>query len=137
MEEIEEKRFSIFPPKVGYALENIEKVFGITFDVDECIVLRNRGGWAYAKGKGLRYSYCTSSMIDGPSYDYSEEFGIMLTALGFELSNSYGDNGLDSASNWHYTYWSYEYIYKPSTEELTDDDEINNLSQPISTEYYY
>lgn len=133
----EEKRFGFFPDKVANALQNIEKVFGIEFEVDDCVVLRNRGGWAYAKGKGLTYSYCTSSMIDGPGYDYSKEFGIMLEALGFRCADSYGDNGMDSAKNWSDTYWNYDYIYEPSMVELTDEAEIGRLSQPICTEYYY
>lgn len=136
-EELNKERFIIFPPKVANALENIEKVFGVMFNEEEEIILRNRGGWAYAKGKGISYSYCTSSMLDGPSYDYSDEFSFMLKALGFRLENSFGDNGLDSATNWQDTYWTYEWIYKPSVQEIMDEDEIDKLSQPLYDEYEY
>ena len=124
-------KFAIFPDKVANALRNIEKVFGIEFEVDEEIPLLNRGGWAYAVGKGLRYSYCTSSMLDGPGYDYSKEFNIMLKGLGFEQANSFGDNGLDSATNFQDTYWNYEYLYSPSKRYELSDQEVNRLSQPI------
>lgn len=136
MEE-KDKKFGIFPDKVANALQNIEKVFGVMFNEEEEIILRNRGGWAYANGKGISYSYCTSSMLDGPSYDYSDEFSFMLKALGFRLENSFGDNGLDSATNWQDTYWTYEWIYKPSVQEIMDEDEIDKLSQPLYDEYEY
>lgn len=136
-EELNKERFSIFPSKVANALENIEKVFGVYFDVDDEIVERNRGGWAYAKGKGLHYSYCTSSYEDGPGYDYTKEFGFMLQALGFKQIGSHGDNGMDYTTNWRDTYWSYDYIYKPSETELMDDKEVDRLSQPLYNGYEY
>ena len=34
-----------------------------------------------------------------------------LGGLGFHVENSYGDNGLDSATNWHDTYWHKEVSY--------------------------
>ena len=30
---------------------------------------------------------------------------------GFKVVNSYGDNGMDSATNWHDTYWTKEIAY--------------------------
>lgn len=132
---MEEKEFEHLPDKVGYALSNIEKVFGINFNEVE-VVLKNRGGLAYAKGWGVSYSYCTSSLLDGPSYDYSDEFKTMLRALGFELANSYGDNGLDSSTNWQDTYWTYEWIFKDTEMTLSDEDEIDRLSTPIFTDCY-
>ena len=34
--------------------------------------------------------------------------------LGFRIENSYGDNGLDSATNWHDTWWHNEISYEPT-----------------------
>lgn len=130
-------KFGIFPAKVANALENIEKVFGVDFEVREELPRLNRGGYAYSKGNGLSYGYCTSSYLDGPGYDYSKEFDIMLEGLGFEKINSYGDNGMDSATNWQDTFWDYDYIYKPSEKPLYDDKEIDRLSQPIFSEDDY
>lgn len=131
----EEKEFGIIPDKVAYALQNIEKVFGVCLEEQEDIILRNRGGWAYAKGNGVSYSYCTSSLLDGPGYDYSKEFDFMLKALGFEKVYSGGDNGMDSATNWQDTYWTYTWIYCPSKKELTED-EVDRYTQPIFKDEY-
>lgn len=80
---------------------------------EEIISLSNRGGWTYAYGKGFKLSFCTNSLENGPDADpkYVIDF---IKGLGFTIENSYGDNGLDSASNWHDTYWSYDFLYKPS-----------------------
>ena len=37
-----------------------------------------------------------------------------LKGLGFSVENSHGDNGLDSATNWHDTYWYDDISYRPS-----------------------
>ena len=92
---------------------------------EETIGLRNRGNWAYAYGKGFSMSYCTSSYSDGPDVDckYIIKF---IEGLGFYIANSFGDNGMDSTTNWHDTYWTYEFMYKPSqvyAEEFYDDEE--------------
>lgn len=82
-------------------------------DEESVIQLTNRGGWLYAVGKGFTLSYCTSSLADGPDADprYVIEF---IKGVGFVIENSYGDNGLDSATNWQDTFWSYDFLYKPS-----------------------
>lgn len=100
----------------------IECGYGNPFPEDDEDVIRmyNRGGWLHAVGKGFKMSYRTSSMEDGPDDDpkYIIDF---IKGLGFTIENSYGDNGMDSATNWHDTFWHYDFLYKPSltyTEEL-------------------
>lgn len=84
-------------------------------EVEETIVRReNRGGYTYAYAKGFILSHCTSSMEDGPSADMTPVFMKWLGGLGFAICRSYGDNGLDSATNWHDTYWTTEIAYKPT-----------------------
>ena len=80
---------------------------------EETITLYNRGGYVYARGKGFSMSYCTSSYADGPEADcgYLIKF---IKGLGFTIENSRGDNGMDSATNWHDTYWTYDFLYEPS-----------------------
>ena len=96
--------------------------------VETTVVMRNRGGYPYAYGKGLEYSYCTSSYECGPEEDYSKEMSKWLCGLGFKIENSYGDNGMDSSTNWHDTFWNYEFLYEPSMvyaeefEEYSDDE---------------
>ena len=83
------------------------------YDEEETIRLHNRGGWLYAVGKGFTMRYRTSSMEDGPDVDpkYIIDF---IKGLGFVIENSHGDNGMDSATNWHDTWWQYDVLYKPS-----------------------
>lgn len=80
---------------------------------EETITIYNRGGYAIAYGKGFSLSYCTSSLIDGPEADcrYLIDF---IKGMGFVIENSHGDNGMDSTTNWHDTYWTYEFLYEPS-----------------------
>lgn len=94
--------------------------FGLAFYKDEdnslmeeTITIYNRGGYACGYGKGFSLSYCTSSYANGPDADpkYVIDF---IKGLGFKIENSRGDNGMDSATNWHDTYWTYEFIYGPS-----------------------
>ena len=89
---------------------------------EETITIRNRGGYVCAYGKGFSMSYCTSSYADGPEADckYLLDF---IKGLGFVIENSYGDNGMDSSSNWHDTYWTYDFLYKPS-EVYSEEFEI-------------
>lgn len=61
--------------------------------------------------KGFVLSHCTSSYADGPSKDMTPIFMRWLGGIGFHVENSYGDNGLDSATNWHDTYWTKEISY--------------------------
>lgn len=85
---------------------------------EETITLRNRGGYVYAYGKGFSMSYRTSSYTDGPDTDpkYIIKF---LKGLGFVIENSSGDNGMDSSTNWHDTWWTYDFLYEPS---VVDED---------------
>ena len=84
------------------------------------ITIYNRGGHPCARGKGFSLSYCTSSYIDGPEPDckYLIKF---IKGLGFTIENSYGDNGMDSSSNWHDTFWNYDFLYEPS---VVDEEEF-------------
>lgn len=81
---------------------------------EETIQIRNRGGYVIGYAKGFSITHCTSSYSDGPSQDYSKEFNKWLQGLDFKIENSYGDNGLDSATNWHDTFWTNEFIFKSS-----------------------
>lgn len=72
---------------------------------------RNRGGYIYGFSKGFVLSHCTSSYADGPSENMTPVFMRWLGGLGFHVENSYGDNGLDSATNWHDTFWHNEISY--------------------------
>lgn len=81
---------------------------------EETINLKNRVGQTIGFARGFIVSHCTSSYETGPTTDYTPTFIKWLGGLGFELGGSYGDNGLDSATNWHDTYWHKEIIYKPS-----------------------
>lgn len=92
----------------------------IGIDVEETTIThRNRGGYIYSHSKGFVLSHCTSSNEDGPSEDMTPVFMKWLGGLGFRVENSYGDNGLDSETNWHDTYWYNEVSYRPS--EVDDD----------------
>ena len=86
---------------------------------EETIIIYNRGGHMIGYAKGFRISYCTFSYADGPSPDYSKEFAKWLKCLDIEIENSFGDNGMDYSTNWHDTYWTNEFIYKPS--EVSED----------------
>ena len=81
---------------------------------EETLNLKNRFGETIGFARGFVVTHCTSSYADGPSVDYTPEFVKWLGGLGFELGESYGDNGLDSATNWHDTYWHKQLIYAPS-----------------------
>ena len=96
---------------VNFIAEKIGHGGGIE---EETIQIRNRGGYVIGYAKGFAIRHCTSSYADGPSVDYSSEFIKWLKGLEFKIENSYGDNGLDSATNWHDTYWTNEFIYKPT-----------------------
>lgn len=96
---------------VNFIAEKIGHGGGIE---EETIRIYNRGGYVIGYAKGFRISHCTFSYADGPSPDYSKEFIKWLKGLDFEIENSYGDNGMDYSTNWHDTYWTNEFIYKPS-----------------------
>ena len=102
------------PQKIMDMVNFIAANVGCGFIEEETITLRNRGGYTYGYAKGFSLTHCTSSYADGPSPDYSQEMAKWLKGLDFSIENSYGDNGMDSATNWHDTIWTHEFIYKPS-----------------------
>lgn len=116
------------PADVLGILNGVCKYIGIDEPYIDTIVLRNRGGHIFGYAKGFTLTHCTSSMEDGPSIDYSSALSKFIKGLGFHIENSYGDNGIDSATNWHDTFWSYDFIYKGSIisdeafTEWEDDD---------------
>lgn len=81
---------------------------------EEVVLYRNRWAEPYASAKGFRISHCTSSYETGPTVDMAPVFMKWLGGLGFEVCASYGDNGMDSATNWHDTYWTTDIAYKPT-----------------------
>ena len=107
------------PEKILTMANAIAKEVGCEPLVEETIKIYNRGGYVIGYAKGFILSHCTSSYADGPSPDYSKEMAMWLKGLGFVIENSHGDNGMDSATNWHDTYWFDEFIYKPT--ESSDD----------------
>lgn len=112
------------PSKIMDMVNWICEKCGVVME-EATVTLRNRGGWAYAYGKGLTYSYCTSSYECGAEADYSKELAKWLCGLGFKIENSYGDNGLDSATNWHDTFWHYDFLYEPSLVYAEEFEEYN------------
>lgn len=102
-------------------MEVLKAVFnhlGLYEPYEKLIEYRNRGGWVYGYAKGFTYSYCTSSYADGADTDYSKTLLKFIEGLGFEIVNSYGDNGLDYTTNWRDTFWHYDFAYKPSFQEI-------------------
>lgn len=101
------------PSDVMKMVEIISERIGVEV-VEIPITYYNRGGYPYAYAKGFEISHCTSSLANGPSEDMTPVFMRWLEGLDFEIANSYGDNGMDSATNWHDTFWTTEIAYKPS-----------------------
>lgn len=102
-------------PKATFDMVNfIAEKIGCSPVQEETIHIHNRGGQVVGYGKGFSITHCTSSLLDGPSTDYSSAFTKWLKGLGFKIENSYGDNGMDSATNWHDTFWTHDFIYNPS-----------------------
>lgn len=81
---------------------------------EEVVLYRDRWNEPYASAKGFHISHCTSSYETGPTTDMAPVFIKWLGGLGFEVCASYGDNGMDSATNWHDTYWTKDIAYKPT-----------------------
>ena len=116
--------------KIGYPVE------------EETLPIRNRLGETCGFARGFIITHCTSSYEEGPSVDYTPEFIKWLGGLGFELGDSYGDNGMDSATNWHDTYWHKEIIYKPSViyddfREFESEEEEEDYYENENEEYWY
>lgn len=100
---------------------------------EETLTIKNRFGVAIGCARGFIVTHCTSSYADGPSEDYTPEFIKWLGGLGFELGDSYGDNGMDSTTNWHDTFWHKEIIYKPS---ITYEDFVEFDDEEDEEDYY-
>lgn len=121
------------PEDVMKMVEIVSQQIGIGVE-EETITYRNRCGYAYAYAKGFSITHCTSSLADGPSEDMAPVFMRRLGGLGFEIVNSYGDNGMDSVTNWHDTFWTKEIAYSPSQ---VDRDEFLEWEDEDEDEDYY
>jgi hypothetical protein len=129
------------PEDVMAMVDIVCKELGIPV-VEETLKYKNRGGYTYAYCKGFILSQCTSSLANGPDMDMTTIFMKWLGGLGFEVSDSYGDNGLDSATNWHDTYWYKEISYKPTMKYADDfyvhsDDEDEDYDEYEDERDYY
>lgn len=103
------------PEMIMNMVNFIAKEIGYEGVIEErTINVYNRYGFVIGKAKGFRIEHCTFSYADGPSPDYSKELAEWLKGFYFEIEYSYGDNGKDSFTNWHDTYWTNEFTYKPS-----------------------
>ena len=117
------------PKTVMNMVSHITQKVGYPIEDEEVIDVRNRYGQIYAYAKGFRITYCTGSYANGPSEDYSQVILKWLKGLDFEIVAEGGDNGLDSATNYRDTYWTYDVIYKPSliyVEEFEKYEEDEN-----------
>ena len=92
------------PEDVMKMVEMIAEKIGLSV-YETTVDYRNVWDDIIGVAKGFRLSYCTSSLEDGPSEDMAPVFMKWIKGLGFEVCGSYGDNGLDSATNGHDTYW--------------------------------
>jgi hypothetical protein len=119
------------PESVMKMVKAVSNELGLYLDEDcvEVLYLQNIYGENYACAKGFRLTHCTSSLSDGPSHDYSKDFMKWLQGVGFVEWDSYGDNGMDSATNWRDTYWTTELAYEPTKTyfeafyDFNDEDE--------------
>jgi len=100
------ERENHIPEDVMAIVQAVAERIGIGKLEEETIELRNRGGHVYGYTKGFSLTHCTSSLADGPTPDYTGTFLKWVDGLGFYIAGSYGDNGMDSESNWHDTYWT-------------------------------
>ena len=108
------------PEKTMDMLNWICEKIGIFPPIEETISLRSVYGIEYGLCKGFSLTHCTSSLADGPSKDYSQELKGFIKGLGFEIVGSHGDNGLDSATNWHDTFWTYDFGYMPTKTNINN-----------------
>lgn len=107
------------PEDVMKMVEMIAEKIGISV-YETTVDYKNVWGENIGVAKGFQLSYCTSSLADGPSEDMAPVFMKWLGGLGFEVCGSYGDNGLDSATNWHDTFWYTEIAYSDTIVMLGD-----------------
>lgn len=101
---------------------------------EETISLYNRGGHIIGYAKGFSIVHCTSSYSDGPTPDLSGAFSKWIIGLDFKLENSFGDNGMDSSTNWRDTFWTNQFIYKPS--EISDEAFIVYDEEDYEEDYF-
>lgn len=120
------------PESIMRMVKAVSRELELYLDEDcvEVLYLQNRYGENYACAKGFRFTHCTSSLSDGPSHDYSKDFMKWMQGVGFEYWDSYGDNGMDSSTNWRDTFWTVEIAYEPSKVYLDefydyDDDDYD------------
>ena len=113
------ERETHIPEDVMKMVEMIAEQIGISVE-ETTVDYNNVWGDNVGVAKGFVLSHCTSSLADGPSEDMTPVFMKWLGGLGFKVYNSYGDNGLDSATNWHDTYWYDEIAYTDSLMMLED-----------------
>lgn len=133
------------PEKIMNMVRHISEKIGYSIDQEETVVVRNVYGVKIGYGKGFQISHCTSSYADGPSEDYSKEFAQWLEGLGFRIVGSYGDNGMDSATNWHDTFWYHDFVYEPTItyedfkrfpEDATEDEIEDYYERQEMNDYY-
>lgn len=102
------------PQAVMDIVNAVAEKIGCTPVEEETIEIQNRVGEVIGYAKGFSLTHCTSSYETGPTPDYSMAMSKWLKGLGFSIENSYGNNGMDSSSNWHDTHWTHEFTYKPT-----------------------
>ena len=107
------------PEDVMKMVKMIAEEIGIYVE-ETTVDYKNVWGDNIGVAKGFQLSYCTSSLADGPSEDMTPIFMKWIKGLGFEVCGSYGDNGLDSATNWHDTYWNTDIAYTETIRMLGD-----------------
>lgn len=114
------------PADVMKMVEMIAEKIGISVE-ETTVDYKDVWGGNIGVAKGFQLSYCTSSLEDGPSKDMTPVFMKWIRGLGFEVCGSYGDNGLDSETNWQDTYWYNEIAYTDTLRMLDyfydDNDE--------------
>ena len=127
------------PKDVWAIAKAVAKEIGIGEIEETTIELRNRGGYVYAYTKGIVLTHRTSSYADGPSTDYAPIFLKWMRGLGFYTADSYGDNGMDSATNWHDTYWTKELAFEDIHAERESFERFvaTDKDDPDAEEHYW
>jgi hypothetical protein len=128
------------PDDIMGMVKHVCEKIGIEVPEEETITYKNRGGYAYAFGKGFTLEYRTSSYEEGPGIDYSKTLLKFIKGLGFEIVDSYGNNDIDE--RYYESYWYYDFAYKPSVEEIEsfmiwgDEYDDNNYDDYEDEGYY-
>jgi hypothetical protein len=129
------------PDDIMGMVKHVCEKIGIMMPMEEeTITYKNRGGYAYAFGKGFTLEYRTSSYEDGPGIDYSKTLLKFIKGLGFEIVDSYGNNGMDE--RYYESYWYYDFVYRPSVEMIESfmiwgDEDYDEVDQYYDDEGYY